>query len=99
MRPTLTIEMKGAAADPPRQTAGPFAKTPEPTYADLGEHDGSAHALRLEALRRRFRQVGLALHELGCDELALTGPGAPGRTLADLRAASLYLRTLSGGVA
>lgn len=53
---------------------------------------------RLDALRRAFLAVGLTVHRMALDELAVTGPQFA-RSLPDTRTGWLLLRQLRGGAA
>lgn len=50
------------------------------------------------SLQRGFQALGLSLHELFADEMAITGPGFPARMVPDRRAAHCLLRQLRGAV-
>lgn len=61
---------------------------------ESGEQENcNSHA---ESLQRGFRALGLCLHELFADEMAITGPGFPARMVPDRRAAHCLLRQLRG---
>lgn len=85
----------------PQGKTGPLTKA-KPVYQDSytahrsepSECDTDGE--RLESLRRQFLSLGLSVHQLTGAEMVVTGPGAPSRSVPDIRSGWLYLRQMRG---
>jgi hypothetical protein len=85
---------KGKAADASHSKPAAFQTSFENTHEVPRQF--AIEADPLEGLRRGLAGLGLGCVQLTGSELALTGPGSPGRALPDVRSAWVYLRRLRG---
>lgn len=88
----VTIQKEEAAA---RSKIAASLQITYPLTVEGEQGDSSSPA---EALQRGFQALGLSLHELFADELAITGPGFPARMVPDRRTAHCLLRQLRGAM-